>query len=156
MSSSISSSSSSHPVIPIYSSLPEVGSSSRSPSVDLLSQDVQKTLTIQQPASAVTVTPPASSKAVKYPARPGFGNVGANCVVKANYFLVKLADKDFHHYDVSITPEVTSTGVNRAVINQLVDLYGKSHLGNLQPVYDGRNSLYTAVFSFAISRDGVC
>ncbi|KAI3984640.1 hypothetical protein MKX01_004003, partial [Papaver californicum] len=45
---------------------------------------------------------------------------------------------------ISITPEVTSRGVNRAVINQLVDLYRKSHLGNLQPVYDGRKSLYTA------------
>ncbi|KAI3886395.1 hypothetical protein MKW92_039717, partial [Papaver armeniacum] len=45
---------------------------------------------------------------------------------------------------VSITPEVTSKGVNRAVISQLVGLYRASHLGNLQPVYDGRKSLYTA------------
>ncbi|XP_026414046.1 protein argonaute MEL1-like [Papaver somniferum] len=127
------------------SSLPEVGSSSRSStSVDLLTQDVQKTLTIQESVSTVTATPPASSKAVKYPARPGFGTIGAKCVVKANHFLVKLADKDLHHYDVSITPEVTSRGVNRAVISQLVGLYRASHLGNLQPVYDGRKSLYTA------------
>ncbi|RZC76718.1 hypothetical protein C5167_000873 [Papaver somniferum] len=127
------------------SSLPEVGSSSRSStSVDLLTQDVQKTLPIQESVSTVTATPPASSKAVKYPARPGFGTIGAKCVVKANHFLVKLVDKDLHHYDVSITPEVTSRGVNRAVISQLVDLYRMSHLGSLQPVYDGRKSLYTA------------
>ncbi|KAI3847135.1 hypothetical protein MKX03_001251, partial [Papaver bracteatum] len=127
------------------SSIPEVGSSSRSSTaVDLITQDVQKTLTIQEPVSTVTATPPASSKAVKYPARPGFGTIGVKCVVKANHFLVKLADKDLHHYDVSITPEVTSREVNRAVLRQLVDLYRMSHLGSLQPVYDGRKSLYTA------------
>ncbi|KAI3851896.1 hypothetical protein MKW98_019895, partial [Papaver atlanticum] len=135
----------SSPSSSISSPIPEVGSSSRSStSVDLLAQDVQKTLTIQESVSTVTATPPASSKAVKYPARPGFGTIGVKCVVKANHFLVKLVDKDLHHYDVSITPEVTSRGVNRAVISQLVGLYRASHLGNLQPVYDGRKSLYTA------------
>ncbi|KAI3899299.1 hypothetical protein MKW92_024320 [Papaver armeniacum] len=135
------------PAAPIssYSSIPEVGSSSRSSTaVDLITQDVQKTLTIQESVSTVTATPPASSKAVKYPARPGFGTIGVKCVVKANHFLVKLADKNPHHYDVSITPEVTSREVNRAVLRQLVDLYRMSHLGSLQPVYDGRKSLFTA------------
>lgn len=45
---------------------------------------------------------------------------------------------------VSITPEVTSRGVNRAVMEKLVNLYRESHLGNRLPAYDGRKSLYTA------------
>ena len=45
---------------------------------------------------------------------------------------------------VTITPEVTSRGVNRAVMKQLVDLYRESHLGRRLPAYDGRKSLYTA------------
>jgi eukaryotic translation initiation factor 2C len=39
---------------------------------------------------------------------------------------------------------VTSRGVNRAVMKQLVTLYKESHLGNRLPAYDGRKSLYTA------------
>jgi eukaryotic translation initiation factor 2C len=45
---------------------------------------------------------------------------------------------------VSITPEVTSRGVNRAVMFELVTLYRYSHLGGRLPAYDGRKSLYTA------------
>lgn len=45
---------------------------------------------------------------------------------------------------VSITPEVTSRGVNRAVMRQLIALYQESHLGGRLPAYDGRKSLYTA------------
>lgn len=47
-------------------------------------------------------------------------------------------------YQVSITPEVTSRGVNRAVMRELVTLYKQSHLGGRLPAYDGRKSLYTA------------
>ncbi|KAI3899313.1 hypothetical protein MKW92_024334 [Papaver armeniacum] len=135
----------SSPSSSISSSIPEVGSSSRSStSVDVLAQDVQKTLTIQEPVSTVIATPPASSKSArKPPPRPGFGTIGVKCIVKANQFLVELLDKDYHHYDVSITPEVTSRGVNRAVISQLVALYRVSHLGGLKLAYDGRKSLYT-------------
>jgi hypothetical protein len=39
---------------------------------------------------------------------------------------------------------VTSRGVNRAVMAQLVTLYKETHLGNRLPAYDGRKSLYTA------------
>lgn len=39
---------------------------------------------------------------------------------------------------------MTSRGVNRAVMKQLVTLYKESHLGNRLPAYDGRKSLYTA------------
>lgn len=47
-------------------------------------------------------------------------------------------------FQVSITPEVASRGVNRAVMEQLVKLYRESHLGKRLPAYDGRKSLYTA------------
>lgn len=45
---------------------------------------------------------------------------------------------------VTITPEVSLRGVNRAVMDQLVKLYRDSHLGRRLPAYDGRKSLYTA------------
>ncbi|XXG39243.1 hypothetical protein AAC387_Pa01g0254 [Persea americana] len=88
--------------------------------------------------------PPASSKSIRFPVRPGKGSTGQKCIVKANHFLAALPDKDLHQYDVTITPEVTSRGVNRAVIKELVRLYRESHLGKRLPVYDGRKSLYTA------------
>lgn len=47
-------------------------------------------------------------------------------------------------FQVSITPEVPSRGVNRAVIGEIVTQYRQSHLGGRLPVYDGRKSLYTA------------
>ncbi|RWV91463.1 hypothetical protein BHE74_00010762 [Ensete ventricosum] len=45
---------------------------------------------------------------------------------------------------VSITPEVTSRVVNRAVMEQLVKHHRESCLGGRLPAYDGRKSLYTA------------
>ncbi|EPS72591.1 hypothetical protein M569_02166, partial [Genlisea aurea] len=87
---------------------------------------------------------PASSKSMRFPLRPGKGLKGTRCIVKANHFFAELPDKDFHQYDVTITPDVSSRGVNRAVIRQLVDLYKNSRLGNRLPAYDGRKSLYTA------------
>ena len=45
---------------------------------------------------------------------------------------------------MSVSPEVTSRGVNRAVMDQLIDLYRGSLLGNKSPAYDGRKNLYTA------------
>lgn len=39
---------------------------------------------------------------------------------------------------------MTSRGVNRAVMKQLVRLYRESRLGMRLPAYDGRKSLYTA------------
>ncbi|KAJ9552866.1 hypothetical protein OSB04_016911 [Centaurea solstitialis] len=69
---------------------------------------------------------------------------GTRCIVKANHFFAELPDKDLHQYDVTIVPEVTSRGVNRAVMAQLVKLYKDSHLGKRLPAYDGRKSLYTA------------
>ncbi|KAJ6852286.1 protein argonaute MEL1-like [Iris pallida] len=87
---------------------------------------------------------PVSSKAMKHPARPGFGKAGTPCIVRANHFLVNVADKNLFHYDVDITPEVISKSVCRTIISQLVTLYKESHLGMHIPAYDGRKSLYTA------------
>nr|AIN75617.1 argonaute 1 [Dimocarpus longan] len=85
-----------------------------------------------------------SSKSMRFPLRPGKGSTGQRCIVKANHFFAELPDKDLHQYDVTITPEVTSRGVNRAVMEQLVKQHRESHLGKRLPAYDGRKSLYTA------------
>ncbi|KAJ8490512.1 hypothetical protein OPV22_012233 [Ensete ventricosum] len=90
------------------------------------------------------VLPASSSKSVRFPVRPGKGTFGVKCVVKANHFFAELPDKDLHQYDVSITPEVTSRVVNRAVMEQLVKHHRESCLGGRLPAYDGRKSLYTA------------
>jgi len=45
---------------------------------------------------------------------------------------------------VSITPEVTSRVLSRAIIKELVNLHKQSYLGGRLPAYDGRKSLYTA------------
>ncbi|TVU45670.1 hypothetical protein EJB05_05163, partial [Eragrostis curvula] len=87
--------------------------------------------------------PPASSKAIVFPARPGYGTVGRKCRVRANHFVVQLADKEIYHYDVTITPESNSRARNRWIINELVKLY-KQHMDGRMPVYDGRAGLYTA------------
>jgi eukaryotic translation initiation factor 2C len=49
---------------------------------------------------APVAAPPQSSKSIGFPRRPGFGTVGRKCVVRANHFLVEVADKDICHYDV--------------------------------------------------------
>ncbi|KAG6435597.1 hypothetical protein SASPL_100471 [Salvia splendens] len=87
---------------------------------------------------------PSSSKSLTFPLRPGFGQIGTKCIVKANHFFADLPDKDLNHYDVTITPEVTSKVVNRAIMAELVKLYKESELGMRLPAYDGRKSLYTA------------
>jgi eukaryotic translation initiation factor 2C len=96
------------------------------------------------PSPREAVAPPVSSKSVRFPVRPGKGKMGQRCIVKANHFFAELPDKDLHQYDVAITPEITSRGVNRAVMEQLVKLYRETALGHRLPAYDGRKSLYTA------------
>ncbi|KAG1330043.1 protein argonaute PNH1 [Cocos nucifera] len=88
--------------------------------------------------------PAVSSKGTGFHRRPGFGQVGTKCIVKANHFLAELPDKDLNHYDVTITPEVSSSSMNRAIVAELVRLYGETELGMRLPAYDGRKSLYTA------------
>ncbi|KAI9073161.1 hypothetical protein K1719_044867 [Acacia pycnantha] len=122
------------------SEIPEASSVSQLPELTQLEQQT-KQLTIHPEAASA---PPASSKSVRFPLRPGKGTYGTKCIVKANHFFAELPNKDLHQYDVTITPEVPSRGVNRAVMEQLVKLYRESHLGMRLPAYDGRKSLYTA------------
>lgn len=44
---------------------------------------------------------PSSSKSLRFAPRPGFGQAGTKCVVKANHFFAQLPEKDLHQYDVS-------------------------------------------------------
>ncbi|KAK8938130.1 Protein argonaute PNH1 [Platanthera guangdongensis] len=90
--------------------------------------------------------PPLSTKGITFHRRPGLGQLGTKCVVKANHFLAELPDKDLHHYDVIITPEVRSKQMNRAIILELVRVYRETEMGMRLPAYDGRKSLYTAGF----------
>ncbi|KAK1259791.1 Protein argonaute PNH1 [Acorus gramineus] len=92
----------------------------------------------------IQLGPPVSSKGVTFPRRPGFGQLGTKCIVKANHFLAELPDKDLIQYDVTITPEVKAQSVNRAIMAELVRLYRESDLGMRLPAYDGKKSLYTA------------
>ncbi|XP_057440069.1 protein argonaute 1-like [Lotus japonicus] len=85
----------------------------------------------------------STSSTIEIPLRPGKGTLGTKCIVKANHFFLDLPNKELYHYDVTITPEVTSNDVNRAIMKQLVRQYRDS-LGNRLPAYDGRKSLYTA------------
>ncbi|KAH8500288.1 hypothetical protein H0E87_015513 [Populus deltoides] len=87
---------------------------------------------------------PTSSKSLSLAPRPGYGQVGTKCIVKANHFLAELPDKDLNQYDVTITPEVASRTMNRDIMAELVRLYRDSDLGMRLPAYDGRKSLYTA------------
>ncbi|XP_057955884.1 protein argonaute 5-like [Malania oleifera] len=143
-----------YPILSSTSDVPESVDypvlSSTSPSLASSSADMER-LSLQTPEPAqpppqaqVVERTPTSSKAVTFPKRPGYGTVGQKCVVRANHFLVQVAERDLYQYDVSINPEVTSKKVNREVMKQLVSLYGQSHLGKRLPAYDGRKSLYTA------------
>uniref|UniRef100_A0A1D1XWX4 Protein argonaute 1A n=1 Tax=Anthurium amnicola TaxID=1678845 RepID=A0A1D1XWX4_9ARAE len=130
------------------SSIPHESSSQMPESSSEITHQFQQ-LSVQAEASSsqttlamVSVAP--SSKSMRFPLRPGKGSTGARCVVKANHFFAELPNKDLHQYDVSIIPEVTSRGVNRAVMGQLVKLNKESLLGGRLPAYDGRKSLYTA------------
>lgn len=98
----------------------------------------------QAPPPRTVIGPPVPSKGLSFCRRPGFGTVGARCVVKANHFLAELPDKDLTQYDVKITPEVSSRTLNRVIIAELVRLYRASDLGMRLPAYDGRKNLYTA------------
>ncbi|GFY85026.1 Stabilizer of iron transporter SufD / Polynucleotidyl transferase [Actinidia rufa] len=43
---------------------------------------------------------PSSSKCLSFAPRPGFGQLGTKCVVKANHFFTELPNKDLSHYDL--------------------------------------------------------
>ncbi|XP_039797428.1 protein argonaute MEL1-like [Panicum virgatum] len=94
----------------------------------------------QQPAAA----PPVSSKGIPHPARPGFGKLGRRVVVRANHFLVEVADNDICHYNVSISPEPKARRINRVVLSELIKAHGETSLAHKMPAYDGSMSMYTA------------
>ncbi|XP_059455090.1 protein argonaute 1-like [Corylus avellana] len=116
------------------SALPLVSDST---SVAPLSREIDDKLTLLQ-------VPAPLQFPFTFPKRPGYGTIGKRIAVRANHFLVEVADRDLHHYAVSITPAVTSKKINRVIINQLVNLYKESHLGSRSPAYDGWSNLYTA------------
>lgn len=47
-----------------------------------------------------------------------------------------------HHYEVNIQPDKCPRKVNREIIETMVHAYSRI-FGNLRPVFDGRNNLYT-------------
>ena len=63
-----------------------------------LARGVERTVTLQDRAAQ-----PSSSKALVPPKRPGYGSIGKKIRVRANHFLVEVAERDHHHYDVSIS-----------------------------------------------------
>lgn len=60
----------------------------------------QGTSPVEADQAAQGRLPPSSSKALVFPARPGYGTLGRRCRVRANHFLVQVADKEIYHYDV--------------------------------------------------------
>lgn len=60
---------------------------------------VEEPLAVAATTSPVTLAP-SSTKAMRHPPRPNFGTVGTKCMVRANHFLVEVADRNLHHYDV--------------------------------------------------------
>lgn len=65
--------------------------------------ELSQKLTLEPQVPARVPHIPSSSKAiVRFPPRPGFGTVGRVCRVRANHFLVNIADStDLHHYNVT-------------------------------------------------------
>lgn len=47
-----------------------------------------------------TMSFPNSNKSITFAGRPGFGQTGTKCVVKANHFFTQLPDKDLNQYNV--------------------------------------------------------
>ncbi|KAL6974328.1 hypothetical protein U1Q18_028509 [Sarracenia purpurea var. burkii] len=90
------------------------------------------------------VESPPSGKALVLHRRPGYGQLGTKCLIKANHFLAEISEKDLSQYNVKIKPEVNSTKMNKAIMTQLVKLHRETDLGKMLPVYDGREALYTA------------
>ncbi|XP_057968786.1 protein argonaute PNH1-like isoform X2 [Malania oleifera] len=88
---------------------------------------------------------PASSKNnLLFHRRPGYGQLGTKCIVKANHFLAEVPMSDLSQYSVTINPEVNSRKLNKSIMTQLVKLHRETDLGMRLPVYDGKRTLYTA------------
>lgn len=46
----------------------------------------------------------SACKSLVFPVRPGYGQLGTKCVVKANHFLADISASDLSHYNVSLSP----------------------------------------------------
>jgi eukaryotic translation initiation factor 2C len=75
------------------SSAPPTHPSPATVSTEALTAEVQQKLSLSAPAS---------QKAIRFPNRPGYGQLGKKIQVRANHFRLQVADRDLHHYDVSI------------------------------------------------------
>jgi eukaryotic translation initiation factor 2C len=94
-------------------------------------------------STALATVPPTTDPPVfQCPRRPNLGREGRPIGLKANHFQVTMPRGFVHHYDVSIQPDKCPRKVNREIIETMVHAYGKI-FGNLKPVFDGRNNLYT-------------
>lgn len=72
------------------------------PSTLQVTQEFQQLSVQEEGGSSQAIQPaPLSSKSMRFPLRPGKGNTGARCIVRANHFFAELPDKDLHQYDVS-------------------------------------------------------
>ncbi|XP_076264223.1 protein argonaute-1 isoform X4 [Rhynchophorus ferrugineus] len=91
---------------------------------------------------ALTVSSPAEPPVFQCPRRPNLGREGRPIGLKANHFQITMPRGYVHHYDVNIQPDKCPRKVNREIIETMVKSYGKI-FGNLKPVFDGRNNLYT-------------
>ncbi|KAJ7956624.1 Protein argonaute like [Quillaja saponaria] len=92
----------------------------------------------------LNVASSSACKSLMFHHRPGYGQLGTKCLVKANHFLAEISGSDLSHYNVEITPEFTSRKLNKAIIAQLVRLHKNTDLGMRLPVYDGGRNIYTA------------
>ncbi|OAQ24024.1 Piwi-domain-containing protein [Linnemannia elongata AG-77] len=79
---------------------------------------------------------------------PG-GSAGRAIKVNANFFeITQLPNINVHHYDVTITPDV-SPAVNRRIFEHMLVVYGSSELDDSRPVFDGRKNIFSPrVFPF--------
>lgn len=77
------------------SSAPRTSETS-SASVEQLGRKIEQGLSLRRPSSGLAP-----------PRRPGYGKVGTKCIVRANHFIVQVAQKDFFQYDVGISSPVS-------------------------------------------------
>ncbi|KAL6888270.1 hypothetical protein ACP4OV_009296 [Aristida adscensionis] len=128
--------------------------SSAAPSAAALAKEVEKKLFVSETALA----PPAAAAAVAVAAsQPGATSAldppdvdlapvskKGLAMIRANHFLVNVAENNLFHDDVSTNPESKSRSTNVEVLNELIKLHGKTSLGEKLHAYDGRESLFTA------------
>lgn len=63
-------------------------------------------------------------------------------MLRANNFQMSMKHGYLHHYDINIQPKNCPLKVNCEIVETMVHTYSK-FFGNLKPVFDGRNHLYT-------------